>query len=157
MLKKVISGLLALGLFAFLLLGAENPFVGTWKLNVAKSKFYKGHEAKEMTLVVAVEGDVTTVSLNGTVGEGQALAFKYNVPTAGGPINYTEGAPPAGTSDSLKKIDDRTVELTSTMNGKLVFKQHIVVSPNHKPMTIRESGVDEKGMPVRGLHVYDRQ
>ena len=120
MLKKFICGLVALGSFGFLLLGADDAFVGTWKINVAKSKFAKGHEAKDMTLVVAVEGDTATVTLNGKVGDGQTLSFKYTVPTAGGPINYTEGAPPAGITDALKNIDDRTVEFTSTMNGKQI-------------------------------------
>ncbi|HEY3936735.1 MAG TPA: hypothetical protein VGL97_04865 [Bryobacteraceae bacterium] len=156
MLKKLICGLVALS-FGFSLLGADEAFVGTWKMNVAKSKFAKDHEAKEMTLVVAVEGDTAAVTINGTVGDGQTLSIKYTVPTAGGTINYTEGAPPAGTTDALKNIDDRTVEFTSTMNGNQILKQHIVVSADHKTMIIRESGVDEKGQAFKSVYVYDRQ
>ena len=44
MTKTFASGLLVLGSFGFGLLGAEGPFAGTWKLNVAKSKFAKGRE-----------------------------------------------------------------------------------------------------------------
>lgn len=85
-----------------------------------------------MTLVVAIEGDTATVTLNGTVGDGQTISFKYTVPTTGGPVNYTEGAPPAGITDALKNIDDRTVEFTSTMNGKQILKQHIVAGADHR-------------------------
>ena len=157
MVKKFICGLVALSSFGFLLLGADEVFVGTWKINVAKSKFAKGHEAKNMTLVIAAEGDTATVALNGTLSGGQTISIKYTVPTAGGPINYTEGAPPAGMVDTLKNIDDRTVEFTSTMNGKVILTQHIVASADHKTMIIRESGVDEKGQAFKGVYHYDRQ
>ena len=157
MLKKFLCGLVALSSFGFLLLGADEAFAGAWKINVTKSTFAKGHEAKDMTLVVAIEGDTAAVTLNGTVGDGQTISFKYTVPTTGGPVNYTEGAPPAGITDALKNIDDRTVEFTSTMNGKQILKQHIVAGADHKTMTIRESGVDEKGQAFKGVYVYDRQ
>jgi hypothetical protein len=157
MLKKFICGLVALGLFGFLLLGADEAFVGTWKINGAKSKFAKGQESKDMTLVVAVEGDIAIVTLNGTVGDSQTISFKYTVPTAGGPVHYTEGAPPAGITAALKNIDDRTVEFTSTNNGKQILKQHIVAGEDHKTLIIRESGVDEEGHAFKGMYVYDRR
>jgi hypothetical protein len=157
MLNKLICGLVALS-FGFSLLGADNPFVGTWKLNQAKSKFAKGHEIKDATIVIAVEGDTASVSVNRTTSDGQTFSAKYTVPTAGGPINYTEIAPPrpAG-NDGLKKIDDHTYEFTSTMNGKEILKQHIAVSADDKTMVIRESGVDEKGRAFKAVYVHDRQ
>jgi hypothetical protein len=152
MIKKIIGGLM---LGSFLLLGADNAFVGTWKLNVAKSKFVNGREAKELMLVVAVEGETATVNEHGTVG-GQTYSYTYTVPTAGGPLNFTEGAPPAGLTQVSKRVDDRTVDTTGTMNGKQVLMQHVVVSADHKTMIARESGVDEKGA-YQSVVAYDRQ
>lgn len=161
--KRIISGLVALG-FGCLLFGADNAFVGTWKLNVAKSsaiqfangKLIKKGELKDSTITVAVEGDTTTVREHGTVS-GQAVSLVFTVPTAGGPLNYTEGAPPAGITDTLKTIDNRTDEFISTMNGKVVLTTRAVVSANHKTMIIRTSGVDEKGTAFRTVEEYDRQ
>lgn len=160
MLKKSICALVAIGFLGFLLFGAnaDDPFVGTWKFNLDKSKSNtKFHEVKNMTLVIAVEGETTSVTLNGTDPNKQPISVKYTVPSAGGPLSYTEGAPLAGVAEVAKEIDDRTVDITSTMNGKLVGKQHVVVSPDHKTMTIQESGLDDKGNPYKSRIVYDRQ
>jgi hypothetical protein len=161
--KKIICGLVVLGSFG-LLFGADNAFVGKWKMNMAKSsammfdngKLVKRSEAKEVILVVAVEGETTTVQSHGTFG-GQPFSSKFTVPTAGGPLNYTEGAPPAGITDALKTVDDRTDDFISTENGKGVLTTHVVVTANHKMMTIRQFGVDEKGVPFKTVDVYDRQ
>jgi hypothetical protein len=160
MVKKFICGLVALGSFGFLLLGADNAFVGTWKLNVAKSKFAKGQEATDATIVVSVEGDTTTVTTNSTggfFGPGKQFSSKFTVPTAGGPLNYTEGPPPAGITDTLKSINNRTDDFISTENGKEVLKTHVVVSANHKTMIITRSGVDDKGVAFTSIEAYDRQ
>jgi hypothetical protein len=74
MVKKIICGLM---LGSFLLLGADDAFVGTWKMNAAKSKFDKGPEAKDFTVVIASEGDTVTVTINGTIG-GQTISQKFS-------------------------------------------------------------------------------
>lgn len=164
MVKKIICGLGVLGSFGFLLLGADNAFVGTWKLNVAKSsammfdngKLVKSGEFKDSIMVVAVEGETTTVQAHGTL-RGQPFSSKFTVPTAGGPLNFTEGPPPAGITDVLKTVDDRTDDFISTENGKVVLTNHVVVSANHKTMINTVSGVDEKGIAFKTVEAYDRQ
>lgn len=78
MTKTFASGPLVLGSFGFGLLGAEGPFAGTWKLNVAKSKFAKGHEIKELTVTAKYEGDTAMVTANGMDGAGKAISVKYS-------------------------------------------------------------------------------
>jgi hypothetical protein len=56
-----------------------------------------------------------------------------------------------------KVIDDLTVDSTTMMNGKQISMQHIVVSADHKTMTIKESGTDEKGQAYKFVAVYERQ
>lgn len=161
--KKIIGGSVAL-VFGCLLFGAANAFVGTWKLNVAKSsamqfadgKLIKKSEIKDSVMTVAVEGDTTTVRGHSTMG-GQSVSSAFTMPIAGGPLNYTEGAPPVGITDTMKSIDDRTDDVISTMNGKVVLTTHVVVSANHKTMTLTQSGVDEKGKAFKTVQVYDRQ
>jgi hypothetical protein len=72
-------------------------------------------------------------------------------------INYTEGPPPAGITDTLKSINNRTDDFISTENGKEVLKTHVVVSANHKTMIITLSGVDDKGVAFTSIEAYDRQ
>jgi hypothetical protein len=155
MLRKMISGLVVLGSLGCSLLAADDAFVGTWKLNAAKSKATKGREAKDLTLVITKEGDTATVTLTGTIS-GQPISQKWTEPTAGGPLNFTEGAPPAGVSIVSKRVDDRTFDATGTMNGKQIMTQRTVVSADQKTMTFKESGTDDKG-PYKIMGVYDRQ
>jgi hypothetical protein len=88
---------------------------------------------------------------------GQPDSFLFTVPTAGGPLNYTKGAPPDGITDTWKWIDDRSEDIFSTQNGKQVLQTHVVISANQKLMTITTSGVDEKGKAFRTVSIYDHQ
>jgi hypothetical protein len=45
-----------------LLLAQDNPFVGTWKLNTAKSKFEPGRQLKSMTRTIVAQGNGATYS-----------------------------------------------------------------------------------------------
>jgi uncharacterized lipoprotein NlpE involved in copper resistance len=157
MLKKLLFAMAALS-FGLIVLGADNQ-TETWKLNPAKSKPAKSRQLKASTLMIAAEGDVTKVSIDDTGIDDQKFSFKYTVPATGGPITNTEVPPgsPTGTTDVLKRIDDRTTEITSTLNGKVILKQHVVVSPDRKTMRVTESGVDQNGKPFKSLYVYDRQ
>lgn len=152
--KRLICGLVALGSFG-LLFASDDVFVGTWKLNEAKTEATKGREAKDLTLVITETGDTATVMLKGIVG-GQPISQKWTEPTAGGPLNFTEGGPPEGVTIVAKRVDDHTVESTGTMNGKQIMTQHTVVSADSKTMTVKESGADENG-PYKITAVYDRQ
>jgi hypothetical protein len=157
MVKKIICGLLALGSFGFLLLGAnDRAFIGTWKMNEAKSKVTNLPEAKDMTLVITKEGETVTNSLKGTVG-GQPISQKWTVPSGGGSINYSEGGPPSGITAVAKVIDDRTVETTTTMNGKQISAERTEISADHKTMTVKESGLNEKGEAYSYVAIFERQ
>ncbi len=47
----------AVCIFSTFAIAADNPFIGTWKLDAAKSKFSPGTEIKEMTMTFEAVGD----------------------------------------------------------------------------------------------------
>ena len=53
-------------------LWAADAFTGTWKLSPAKSKFPKGFETKEMTVVMVEQGANIAVTAKGVGGDGKA-------------------------------------------------------------------------------------
>ena len=53
---------------------ADNPFVGTWKLNVEKSTFRPGPPMKAETVTIAADGSVSVIS---TEANGQVLNWSY--------------------------------------------------------------------------------
>jgi hypothetical protein len=163
MLKKFVWGLVAIGSLGFSLFAAHaiESAVGTWKLNEAKSKFAKGQEEKDYTIVITVADGTSTVSVSGMggfYGPDKPMSFKFTTPVGGGPITYIENPPPPelGIADVVKDIDDHTTEITSTMHGKVVSTERIVFSP--KTMVIKTSGVDQKtGQAFKNVAVYERQ
>jgi hypothetical protein len=69
---RKIFGLLIL--CAVALMAAANPFVGTWKLNVAKSKFSPGPPLQSQTVTIGADNKV---EVSGTDSEGQAVNWSY--------------------------------------------------------------------------------
>jgi hypothetical protein len=57
-----------------LALAADDSFVGTWKLNVAKSKFSPGPAPQSQTVTIGADNKVEG---SGTDSEGQAVNWSY--------------------------------------------------------------------------------
>jgi hypothetical protein len=143
----------SLGLVGSLL--AADPFVGTFKLNLAESK-WPSSPPKELTFVVASQGGDYLVTGTGTEADGKPISLKFTYPKKGGPVAYTEGGPPSGTSVTSKKTDDYTLDFTTTLDGKVVEILHCVVTKDGKTITNTGKGTDAQGNPDR-VEVYHRQ
>jgi hypothetical protein len=165
MIKKFICGLVAVGSLGFSLFAADDAIVanvGIWKLNEAKSKFAKGHEEKDYTILIAVADKTITISMNGIggfYGPGKPMSFKFTVPVGGGPLTYIENPPPPelGLAEVSKDIDDHTTEITTTIQGKMVGVDRITFNSDHKTMVIKASGIDEKGKAFKNVEIYEHQ
>lgn len=155
MLKKLLCTVFVLSCVGSLL--AADPWVGTWKLNVKKSKFVPGRQLKEATLTVAEQGDDATLTLKGTGGDGKPVLSVYTVPFKGGVAKFSQGGPPPGAIFAAKRIDVNTVEFTLTINGKQVQTDRVVLSKNGKSSVDTITGVDAQGKPVSARLVYQRQ
>jgi hypothetical protein len=137
-----------------LLLAQNSPFVGTWKLNPAKSKFTSGAPAKEETATIQMVGDQDQVTVNGTAADGSPISMKYEVPEKGGAGKFLTGPYDAV---SGKMIDDNTRELSYMKSGKEMVHLHSVVSKDGKTMRITVKGTNTQGEPVSGVAVWEKQ
>ena len=135
-----------------LLLAQSNPFVGRWKLNLAKSKD-TGAFPKEETLTVQLAGDQRQVTINGTGANGSPISFKYEVPEKGGAGKVLAGGPYDAVSG--KRIDDNTREVSYVKGGKEMLHVRTVVSKDGKTLTITGKGTDPQGKPVSGVSVWE--
>ena len=61
------------------LMAQTNPFIGTWKLNVAKSKFEPGPAPKSQTRKVVTEGEGAKYSFEGISPDGTAFSYSFTV------------------------------------------------------------------------------
>jgi len=151
----VTVGVLAVGVFVPGLPAQSSPFVGTWKLNIAKSKFISGAPPKEQTSTIQTVGDQDQVTVSGTAADGSPISFKYEVPDKGGAGKFLAGG--AFDAVSGKRIDDNTYETSLVKGGKEVLHIHSMVSKNGRTMTNTTKGTDDQGRPVSRVAVWEKQ
>lgn len=144
-------------LFRCAAVSAEAPplFVGTWTLDVAKSKFDPGPPPRSQTEKnEAVEGGQRQIG-DLLDAEGRARHTEYTARFDGKDYPIT-GNPNADTI-WLKKVDDRTVDWGWKKGGQLVLSGRTAYSPDGKTRTMTYSGTNSKGQKVSNTTVWTRQ
>ena len=157
--KKTNGSFTILASLSLLLLGggtaqAADPWVGTWKLNVAKSK-YSGPAPKSNTATfVAYEGGIK-VSTSGVGADDKPTQTEFAAKFDGKDYPY-KGSPLYDTI-SVKRIDDLTYEATLKGKGKATLVSKNAFSKDGKTRTQTQSGTDAEGKAVTNTVVFDRQ
>ena len=132
---------------------ADNPQMGTWKLNEAKSKFSKG-ATKNNTVVYEAAGDQIKVTVDGVDGDGNAVHSEWTGKFDG--KFYAVSGDPTSDMRSYRRINSRTLALTGKKAGKVTVTGRIVVSANGRTRTVTTSGRDSKGRRINTIAVYDK-
>ncbi len=137
-------------------LWAADPTVGTWKLNIAKSKFAPTQQApKEQTVVKRELGtDDFEVLITGINADGTDLSVKYTHPQQGGLV---EGAAPGGPMLVVTVVAPGETITTFLQDGKQVQVHHNIVSKDGRTMTQTVNYMDDQGQSVNALMVWERQ
>jgi hypothetical protein len=133
---------------------AQNPNLGTWKLNEAKSKFTPGG-VKNNTVVVESAGDNVKVTIDGVDAQGKPLHNEWTGKFDG--KDYPLTGDPTWDSRSYKAINDHAADLASKKDGKVTMTGRLVVSADGKTRTVTTSGTDAMGKKVHSTSVYDKQ
>jgi hypothetical protein len=127
--------------------------VGTWKLNLAKTKYNAGQAPKSTTLVIEAAGQGVKLTSNTVLADGSARKISYTA-TYDGKDAAVTGTP-----------DYDTISLTKTANGsegsrkkagKVLQTFTRVVSADGKTMTVTSTGTNAAGK-VDNVQVYDKQ
>ncbi|MGC2196279.1 MAG: hypothetical protein WA628_16530 [Terriglobales bacterium] len=153
---KVRTSLFALvTCFVFVTLSfAENPNMGTWKLNEAKSKISAG-SPKNTTVIYEAAGDDVKVTVEGVDGQGKPTHNEWTGKFDG--KDYPVTGDPNSDARSLKQIDERTLGLTVKKDGKVTLTGKITVAANGKTRTVTTNGTDPSGKKIQTKFVYDKQ
>jgi len=153
--RKLLVLLSAFGLASALY--AADSFSGTWKLNVAKSKYESGPAPKETTVTLTEGNGITDVTVAGTDGSGKPIATHITHPANGGSVKFLEGGPTDGSTESVKQLDANTRNVTTMRGGKVVSTEHITVSADGKTMRIVAKGTSQEGKPFTNIEVFEKQ
>jgi hypothetical protein len=129
--------------------------LGTWKLNLAKSKFYQGPPVSETAVVEAWETNGIKSAGTVVLPDGQSVAVGWSAHYDGKDYKVT-GLPDADTI-AYTRVDANTVAFTLKKGGKVVGTGNAVVSNNGKMRTSTGTMTNAKGQKVNIVLVYDKQ
>jgi hypothetical protein len=132
----------------------SDPLLGTWQLNLAKSKFSPGPGPKTQTVKVEPQGQDQKVTVTGVNAQGNPI---NNVFT-----NIYDGMPhpasnPNFDASARVRVDANTLVNSRTKGGKLVGTQIVTVSSDGKMLTDTVVLIDTNGRPINNVTVYDKQ
>jgi hypothetical protein len=132
----------------------SDPFLGTWQLNLAKSKFSPGPPPKSNTVNIQAEGQGLKLTVTGIGADGD--------PISGEVTNVLDGMPhPSGNPNfdatAVTRVDAYTTIYSRTKAGKFVGIQTVIVSPDGKTQTATNIGASPFGPQVNNITVYDKQ
>jgi hypothetical protein len=129
---------------------AEDPQMGTWKLNETKSKFAFG-VPKNHTVVYEAVGDNVKITVDGTDKDGKPTHSEWTGKFDG--KDYPVTGDPTSDMRSYTMVGDRVLQLTVKKDGKVTVAGRVVVSPDGKTrmVTATEAGA------FRAKAIYDKQ
>ena len=153
-----------LSILLFLILGsimtfaqtaAKPAFVGTWKLNVAKSKYSPGPTPKTQTAVIdSVDGGMKVVS-DRVEADGKTVHFEWTAKFDG--KDYAVKGDPARDTVSVKKIDEYNLEITSKKAGKVTTMIKAIYAKDGKTRVETVTGTNAQGQAVNNVTAWDKQ
>jgi hypothetical protein len=152
--KRVLSLIALAAVFFASQAFAADPVVGTWTLNVAKSKFSTDAVLTAGTRVYTEANGLYTLDQKLTGADGKEMSNR---------VQYRDGKEEkqatAGAADTTlaKKIDANTWSFDLKKDGKVVGHVHRVVSADGKTLTVHNTGMQLSGAKGDETLVFDRQ
>jgi hypothetical protein len=134
---------------------SDDPILGTWQLNVARSRFTPGPGWRSQIRVYQAVSEGVAVTWAGVDAKGETMRVSYTYGYDGRDYPMLGSA----SYDALNavRIGLRTVRSEEKRDGKIVGIAVRTVSPDGKVLTITDEGTNRKGQKFSQLLVFDRQ
>jgi hypothetical protein len=130
----VLAMLMMTAVTAGSVMAQANPFVGTWKLNVAKSKFAGAPAPKSLTRTVTADGVGLKYSFDGVAADGSNLSYSFTSNLDGKDSAVTGTGMPGGADRvMLKKVSATKTERVTRKGGKEVAKHRVKYQRMKRP------------------------
>jgi len=136
--KKFLLACAFIALPSFAAVGAENPWVGTWKLDVAKSH---------------LTGDTFTLSkgANGLYHHADGSAYTYDFG-----IDGKEYKTYANRTTTWTEVGKNAWNAVTKQDGNAIYEVRREVSPDEKTLTVTVTGRMPDGSPMNNVVTYAR-
>ena len=134
---------------------AQDNWIGTWKMNTAKSKYSPGPAPKSQTLKFEASQGSIKLTTDAVDAQGNATHGEYVSKFDGKEVPW-KGNPDADMA-SPRRIDASTFENVWKKAGKATITSKVLTSRDGKTMTNTQTGKDAQGRVVNNTIVYDKQ
>jgi hypothetical protein len=144
-------------------LWAADPIIGTWNLNIAKSKFSSAKHPmldltapKEQTEVYrALDSGQVELTWKNTASDGSTATLVFTYPLQGGAVKVEPSDTPI--TWVQVRIAEREWYATYLYEGKQLMTRHKVISEDGKTMRQTLRGIDDAGKLFEVQLVLDKQ
>ena len=134
----------------------DDPRIGTWKLNVAKSKFDPAAARKSETRTYELSGGKVMVHVEAVRSDGSKQEVSFDGTPDGKDHPYTSNPPFYADTVSISR-SGKGFTAQSKKDGKLVFATTDSFSADGKTMTLTSKGKTANGESVNSVRVYEKQ
>jgi hypothetical protein len=134
---------------------AADPFLGTWKLDLARSTFTPGPPPKAKTLVFSATPEGTLIDEVEVEPSGEVMTFKIPYARNGAPT--PQNASPAYDMLAVTQPDAYTANWKVMRNGKVIGSARASVSRDGRTLTMVSNISPAPGTTRSQRAVFDRQ
>ena len=137
-------------------LGADNS-IGTWKLNVEKSKYTPAPMPVKSLMIVREASDGgAKVTTTGELADGTAINASYTAKYDGKEVQITGNSP--YDTIAIKQVNANTLtDERKKTGGSYLGTSRIVISGGGKTMTSTTKGTNAAGAAFASTFVFDKQ
>ena len=136
------------------LCAADDPQMGTWKLNEGKSKL-NPDTTKNTSVVYAPAGDSVKVTVDGVDKDGKPTHSEWTGTFDG--KDYAVTGDPTSDTRSYKKVDDHTLSFSAKKGAAVTLTGRIVVAADGKSRTVTTAATGEGGKKLVSIAFYEKQ
>jgi hypothetical protein len=141
---------------------APDPLNGTWKLNIAKSKWSPAELTPKSGMTrLEVTQDTIKGIVDGVDAQGRTTHVDYTVKLDGKDYPWKatiDGKPdPGQDAVTCQKIDSHTYIFTNKLKGQVLTTQRTVIAPDGKTRTNTVTGKNAQGQVLKVITVYEKQ
>ena len=137
-------------------LWAADPCLGTWKLNVAKSKFDPGPPPRSWVATTETVGDQQKRTGERVMATGEKISTTW-IGKPDGKEYPLQGGPPPSITLAVRGLSPTVQEQVYKTDGKFTITGRGVLSKDGKSATWRVKGTNTEGKPVTGTYVFEKQ
>ncbi len=136
---------------------SADPWMGTWKVNLARSTYSPGPMP---TVAGTVKMEPMAGGFKTTIDATDAQGQPTHTETVGkfdGKDNPVIGAQTPNTTAAYRRINGRTFVVMGEVDGKPTVTTRVVVSADGKSLTATQTGKNDRGENVNNVIVAEKQ